>query len=345
MKQLIKTCCKSTFVVLLVVALSNAAVAQRGQGGRGGFGNRPPMPPRDAEPDNLYEALKGQNVETTMTADQLTTDWHIISSGEMGTYAMFGLGNVMPKVAGFTRGRIVTFGDGKYLVAYYVMNQVSIYSPEVNRPGKGYLFKDSPLSLALLPLNGNRSFYEIKKFDPEKDFISTPLVRRAESQTNLKQIALATMTYIQDYDEKLPPMVAAHSADEIKNHYLPNAHTMPAQILTDNITPKTTVQSRLLPYVKNEQVFLQPVTKRPYLPNYKVSRLSLSAIKNPHTTFLFYEDAPDAEGMRNVAFVDTHVKAITEAEFQYERKAQGISESGYPSAAKTAQKAKPTPKP
>ena len=30
-----------------------------------------------------------------------------------------------------------------------------------------------------------------------------------------------------------------------------------------------TVQDRLAPYTKDSQIFLQPVTERPYLPNYK----------------------------------------------------------------------------
>jgi prepilin-type processing-associated H-X9-DG protein len=90
----------------------------------------------------------------------------------------------------------------------------------------------------------------------------------------------------------------------------------------------------LYPYVRNTQIFLHPKTGRPYLPNYKVSRFYLGAIENPAATFAFFEDAPDVEGKRNVAFADGHVKAFAEAEFQRMRKAQGISESGLPSVAK-----------
>jgi len=61
------------------------------------------------------------------------------------------------------------------------------------------------------------------------------------------------------------------------------------------------------------------------------------SIDNPAAIILFYEDAPDANGMRNVAYADGHVAAISEAEFQRERKAQGISESGYPPVVKTTQ--------
>lgn len=90
---------------------------------------------------------------------------------------------------------------------------------------------------------------------------------------------------------------------------------------------------------------MQPVTQRPYLPNYKLSRLSEAQVTNPSRIFLFYEDAPDAGGMRNVAYADGHVLALSEAEFQSQRKAQGISASGYPPAARVIHKAKATPKP
>jgi len=347
MKHLLRSWCKSTFVVMTVVVMSSVANAQFGNkqhGGNIGIGKGQYVPGSasmgadtgQSPHNNLYAALKNQNVETTMTGAQLTSDWHIISSGELGIFAMFGAGRMMPQIAGFTHGKMVSFGSEKYLVAYYVQGEDDvrdIYSTDSNRRDKGYLFKDSKLSLALLPLNGNQSIYEIKNFDPAKDFISKPVARRADSLSNLKQIALATFMYVQDYDEKLPPMVAARSADEIKNPF------------NGKITNATPVQNRLMPYVKSKELFLQPVTHHPYLPNYKVSRLPDAKIKSPTTTFLFYEDAPDADGMRCVAYADGHVKALTENEFQHERRAQGISESGYPSAAKPAHKAKAVPKP
>jgi len=68
-----------------------------------------------------------------------------------------------------------------------------------------------------------------------------------------------------------------------------------------------------------------------------------SKIDSPATTFLFYEDEPDADGMRCVVYADGHAKALTEEQFQWQRQAQGISESGYPSAAKATKKTKPKP--
>jgi prepilin-type processing-associated H-X9-DG protein len=94
----------------------------------------------------------------------------------------------------------------------------------------------------------------------------------------------------------------------------------------------------LQPYTHNTEIFLQPTTHRPYLPNYKVSRWPDSKFGNPSETFLFFEDAPSADGKRSVVFADGHVETLTESQFQWRRKAQGISESGYPSAAKAVPK-------
>lgn len=138
------------------------------------------------------------------------------------------------------------------------------------------------------------------------------------SQSNLKQVALGIFMYTQDYDEKYPPMVAARTAKNIR------------EVPSSQITARSSVFTRLQPYLKSTQICLQPSTHHPYIPNYKISRHSTNHVKHPASTFLFYEDAPDDAGMRNVAYADGHVKAITEAEFQRERKAQGISVSGYP---------------
>jgi len=198
------------------------------------------------------------------------------------------------------------------------------------------LLKDLQLTLSLWSVSRIEKLHELATFDPSKDIAQAPpqiLLDRNTSQSNLKQIGLAMMMYVQDYDEVFPPMVAARSADELM--YLPSSKT----------TSVPTVQNLLDPYTKNTELFLHPATHRPYLPNYRISRLPFAKIEEPATTLLFFEDAPDTEEMRNVAYADGHVETISEAEFQQQRKAQGISESGYPSAAKATQKAKVVPKP
>jgi prepilin-type processing-associated H-X9-DG protein len=315
MKRFLTMACKSTFMALLVLTVTSAAMAQT------------------KLPDNLYEALNRQGVSATLDANDLSADWHIISAGELGMFGL-ALSSEMPfQVYFYTKGEMISFGTEKYLVAYHEQimpddNPANMPPPFYHSNKKGYILQDAKLALSLLPLDASQSIYEIKQFNPQTDYIQKDVVSEQSSLSNLKQLALATFMYVQDYDEKLPPMVAARSADEIDEHF------------SGKVTAKTPVQNRLMPYIKSKTIFLQPATQRPYLPNYKISRLPDSKIDDPVSTFLFYEDAPNSAGKRAVAYADGHVKLLAEAEFQKERKAQGISESGYPSAAKPVHKTK-----
>lgn len=118
--------------------------------------------------------------------------------------------------------------------------------------------------------------------------------RRASCQSNLKQIALGLMQYVQDYDEKLPP----------------------AKGWID----------LLQPYVKSEQIFKCPeVTDSKgfgYAYNSKLSQKSLEGLEAPAFTTAIYETtvlkrnaygmgenrAFRHEGGANYAFADGHVK-------------------------------------
>lgn len=311
MKHILRNLGKSTFVVLLICALAVAAKAQ------------------NTEPANLYEALKDQNISTQMKAQDLTADWHVITAGTTNLLLALTDSRDMPnQMYYYTNGVIFPFGKQRYLAVYHTRDKSDFQKrsqPEDDQ-NKGFLLKNAVLELSLLPLNDSQSIHEVKQFDPQTDFLSPETVAQDDSVSNLKQIGLALAMYTQDYDEKIPPMVAARSADDIQN-------------VSSNVTEQTTVQSRLLPYVKDVKVFLQPQTHRPYLPNYKISGLGLGQIKTPPSeTFTFYEDAPDSDGKRAVVYLDGHVARIDEEEFQRQRKVQGISESGYPPAMKPARR-------
>lgn len=311
MKHILRNLGKSTFVVLLIGALAAAARAQTG------------------EPANLYEALKDQHISTQMKAQDLTADWHVITAGTTNLLLALTNSRDMPyQMYYYTNGKIFPFGKQRYLVVYHTRDKSDFQkrSESEDEKDKGFLLKNAVLELSLLPLNDTQSIHEVAQFDPQTDLLEPEVVAHADSMSNLKQIGLALLMYTQDYDEKIPPMVAARSADEIPNFPAPS----------DGVA---TVQSRLLPYTRNGEIFLQPQTHRPYLPNYKISRLGLDQIKTPpFQTFAFYEDAPDSEGKRAVLYLDGHVARIDEEEFQRQRKAQGISKSGYPSAMKPVRK-------
>ena len=342
MTRVAKICCKSTFITALIFALSVAAMAQ------------------SDPPKNLYEALATQGVQTTIHAAEMTSDWHVIAPGRTSFLSLAFAGpNSRYNIFFYTTGKLVSFDGHQYLVAYRLLppsdpdqrDALDFYNDKERRQSSPrqtpILLENSQLALALLAFNQPFSLDEIQKFDPAMDVMKAPSkaeMEREMSQANLKQIGLAMMQYSQDWDGIYPPMIAARSADEIGYSSFDIPPPPPPGSYSNCTNENATVQDRLAPYTKDSQIFLQPVTGRPYLPNYKVSRKPASQFKNPSQTFLFYEDAPNLAGTRNVVYADGHVQELSEAEFQRERKAQGISESGYPSVAKPKQKAKKTPK-
>lgn len=310
MKHILRNLIKSTFVVVLVGALAIAAHAQ-------------------GDSANLYEALKAQNISTQMTATDLTADWHVITAGTNFLSALTSSRDMPYQSYYYTRGEIFPFGNQRYLVVYGTQDKSDFRkNDQAEDDQKGFLLKNAVLELSLLPLNDAQSIHEVKQFDPTTDLLAPDAVAAQDSVSNLKQIGLALFMYTQDYDEKIPPMVAARSADQI--HEDVNSY---------DINSQTTVQTRLQPYTKSVKLFLQPATNRPYLPNYKISRLALQDIKTPASqTFMFYEDAPDSDGKRAVLYLDGHVARIDEDDFQQQRQQQGISASGYPAVMKPVDK-------
>lgn len=101
--------------------------------------------------------------------------------------------------------------------------------------------------------------------------------------SNLKQYALGILMYVQDYDEKLPPM------------------KLPAQ-----------VQNRINPYIKNRSVFSCPATKLDYLPNPALNYVSFQYIGSPSTMVMLRDAKPHTTDTGkpgwNVAYADGHVK-------------------------------------
>jgi prepilin-type processing-associated H-X9-DG protein len=312
MQQLIKTTSKSTFIILLIFSLAGATMAQAGR-----------------SPENLFKALAAQGITSTIQAGELTAKWRVVTLGKPDNE---------DATLYYTDDKVLSIGGQNYIIAYQLetpgnSHQGAIQKYLVDQSQQPYQHHRTPellssSELALTLLNKNQHLYEVKKFDPASDTITTlskTLTDRIISQSNLKQIALATFFCAQDHHDTYPPMISAKSANEI------------TEVPQGKFTATTTVQDLLMRYIPDKQLFLQPATHRPYLPNYTLSQISEEKIDDPAATILFFEDAPDTDGMRNVVYADGHVAAITEAEFQRERKAQGISESGYPPAVKTGQ--------
>lgn len=118
--------------------------------------------------------------------------------------------------------------------------------------------------------------------------------RPASCVTNAKQMCMGMLMYAQDYNEILPPMASSAS-----------------------------VQKILMPYIKNDKVFLCTVSGKPFAWNKAMSGKTLKSIKNPATDVVCY-DVEVHDGNRVVGYVDGHVKAIPEADFATLKKSGAV---------------------
>jgi prepilin-type N-terminal cleavage/methylation domain-containing protein len=78
--------------------------------------------------------------------------------------------------------------------------------------------------------------------------------RQASCLSNLRQLGLAVMMYVQDYDETYP------GGPEVASLWIPGPEGAWEQIATKawgNVAP-TNVAGRLLPYIKNLEIFIDP---------------------------------------------------------------------------------------
>ena len=282
---------------------------------------------------NLFDALDLRGIAQNLRGKDLTAAWRMMRAGtspeQMQLWQMMTHNQTPPDFDAlfYTRGDVIQVGGESYLVVYRAESErdpQKIQRRQTRaqmRTSRGEapdtrIEESTSLVLSLLNLKVAGNLSEIRAFDPARDLLTDAAklknkVRdtREDSQMNLKQMALALKQYVQDYDEKLPPMRAAQSAAQVRAFGTGSGNW-------NNITAQTPVQLRLLPYARNVQIFLHPGTGRPYLPNWRISRMNESQIENPAQTILFYEDAPDSENKRNVAFEDGHVEAVDEVKWK-----------------------------
>lgn len=252
--------------------------------------------------------LRGTDTPQTMRASALTSQWRRFSrTGEhSGLTALLEREANLPPVAYFTRGETVSVGAESFLIAY---RAVPVAPPLSNTTSEEEILKpmetsalrlkaDTVLTLSLLNLRTIGDLNDVQAFETSRDIIDEKEQKRLEllqsaeaSETNLKQIGLGLMQYVQDYDEILPPMRSVQSKAEI----------------TEPQGKLATVQSVLQPYIKSADVFAHPITRELYQPNMALSGVSLASVENPAQVIAFWEKSP-YEGKRAVLYLDGHVK-------------------------------------
>lgn len=259
--------------------------------------------------------LSGGSLPLTFTLKDMDSAWRRVSLGTPAggadpTQSYLALLTGGAGNAYYTKGETVMVAGETFLIAYH--RQVKIDLQTLMKGGGDLpklpaLTPDSALSLSLLNLRTLSSLSDIQPFSLDREVrdadaasrdaasrgqetaVTTVEAPESTSQTslsNLKQIGLAMNMYIQDYDEKLPPMKSAAIAKKV-----------------------------LFPYIKSEAVFQQPQTHQPYLPNTSLSGRSLASFDSPATMVVYYEAGPAPDETRGVVFLDGHAKRIRESEW------------------------------
>lgn len=120
---------------------------------------------------------------------------------------------------------------------------------------------------------------------------------RAQCQSNLKQLALASKLYVQANKETYP----------------------------DLSTPDS-IKAVLSGHTDNQDCFVCPKTMRPYKGNVTLSGISESDKRMNDSAYIvmFYEDEATHKGGRNAAYADGHVKWLLDSSWQSAKQASGI---------------------
>ena len=277
---------------------------------------------------NFKDLFAGKIAPTTMVLKNMDSSW---THFNISTPQDSQIGSMLSSVLGgmtsgyYSKGEIITLNSVPYLIAYALperkFTQEDLRQSTPPPPVK--VTPDTELHLCLLNLYSAISILNIRPFDLSKEIssvsqptavqsqpqpespIATPTETRVEpemnqssyakSVDNLKQLGLATLMYVQDYNETFPPM---QSFEEIKK--------------------------LLMPYVKNESVFYLPGTKTPYSFNPLLNKHRFLTIPMPAKLVLFYEPHPRPDGSVAAVFADGHVTVLTRSEWVKAKRASKI---------------------
>lgn len=278
--------------------------------------------PAHAQGADLKELLAGAKYPLTLKLKDLDAEWRRLSvSAQNDTNPWAMLFSIGGDDVFYTRSQTVTVGTETFIVAYRppvrkVDFTVLMRGPGAAQPPLDPLTPDTQLGLSYLNLRMVASLNAIEPFNLQREVtrrerdIAEARERMAQmagpqgpaaqnanqmSMSNLKQVSLAMMQYVQDHDEAYPKMEDAEA-----------------------------VKALLMPYAMNETVFMHPATRELYQPNPALSGKKLTQVADPVAMVLFYEASAAADGTRGVAYADGHVKRVAEAEWPQIKRASRI---------------------
>ncbi len=300
----------ATFFALISTA---AAHADGGSGNVPSSGFTSQFSAQTVNVASWKDVMSGSVVPMSIKGSDLNASWRsftVSDSNDLRSLMMSAYG-MMGSNALYSRGDEISVAGETYLVAYRMKTSTMNFATMNSQSNPDKMMQDmmlkptSVLQLSLLNVRMTGAFNEMQQFDASAFNANSPMnsvfgeartnALNASSNSNLKQLMLGVMQYTQDNDEHMPPM---------QSMYL--------------------LKKAVYPYVKNDQVFLQPSNNKFYVPNAALSKKSLASMMDPANTAAIYEADFGSDGKRSVAFADGHVKRVTADEWTKIKKDSGI---------------------
>lgn len=266
----------------------------------------------------LQDALAGKTIPNSYRLKDLDETWRrvTVSGAEANNPANIYYRNVYGGASStpyFTKGQTLTLSAETYLVAYtYRSKPVDLAKIQAlmmrgGQPGEPERpTVDAALSLSLLNLRTAGSLMDIRPFNLDLEITGTDTgagteeERKAKetadaSAKNLRAIGLAVTSYISE--RKVIPL----------------------------LSDTKTAQQELILYANEKDVFIQPKTKKPYMPNASLSGHKMSDYDKPERTVVFYEGQAAEDGTRGVLFLDGHTDRLVEQQWKRVKETSNIT--------------------
>lgn len=243
--------------------------------------------PAPEHTNTMVDLIKGKLAPLTIHVKDMDRQWlKLTVSPRLG-----GMDNLLalmindgkpgaPAPPCFTRGQVLTIDGVSYLAIYSL--------PQDAQPA--LLTAESMLTLSLLNMRTLTNMFDIRPFNLEQELREGMQVqqlaqeqRLRDSLTQIRQLATAVQMYSQDNAGKLPPMKEYADFKAAIKQYLGGA----------------------------EQLFINPLTGKPYQVNTALNGLNEAHIVEPTVTVALYEGEPGPDNKHGVGFMDGHSERVT----------------------------------
>lgn len=285
--------------------------------------------PQRSHSAEFEELLSGSQAPLTIQLQDMDDSWRLISiSGqfEMGdllqTYNSFFGGQNRNRSAYYTRGETVTIGSETYVIAYRLppsgtpLNFANMLGNIFGMAGcdesatPNPLAPSTSLTLSLLNLRTIGSVNDIRPFNLQQTLAdSKKMVEEMQAacqQAQVEQVNARVSSSLSTLAFALQGYANEH------NGVLPNLDSPAA------------AREALESFVGDPSAFVHPMTSEPYQPNPSLSGKTLADIANPSATIAFYEATPDADGTRNVSYLDGAVDRIAATDWASVQQSLGL---------------------